>query len=1358
MEEINVNISLTGAEAAVSDLRAYTDSLESAALAQDKAGSSAAKMASGMDAGAAAIARAREETLRLRSAAVQAAEGNRIFQDSEESVIRPTEAQTAMLESQTRALLLQRDAQIKALDAHQNFAANMAKSAPKLNRLGLGIAASVTGGLYEGIKQYMAFNQKMTQSFTQAGVAFNKQKALTQDMGNIAKATGRSFNDMADALYRVASATAGMNSGRGASTSQLNSLVRQTANLQVLGNLSSGAQAEQAARIMGSVVNSGIGGSNVKTIAATTNAIVGAGDIRMSELITALGRGVLTSGKTVGLDYKQIGAFVDLLTSRGTTGASAGTYVAHAFQLLAGSTAQAANWQKAIGLGGGEMINTMKHQGLNAAVQLLYSHMQKLTNTPESIKMMQKAGLSSDQINAWIAGLQPGSDMQTSVMQRAMTAMFGGGRQAMPLMTLLQSAGIDTSKLSNGLLTSKDMRGPTYQEILDNINRRSNSKTYNKDVSAALNTPRVQEQKLLRTLQWDLIQFGKIATPIWLDLLTGATKVANLFLKFKGYLVELGAVLAGIVTTIAVKEGFKFAGKAKDAFGAVSYWKTRGMARMSGDNNPRLTKSAQNYAGKRGLIFSEEYKNQIEQLAVTKETLDSNLAILREVGSLVEIETLRAGQDKKLSDLNFRAVSTAGRFPFSLAGSGYLGETQRGPIPKESSIAGGVERSVARSVGGGVSRGGAYVQDELLGEILTTLRQIEVKGSMGGGGGGGRGRYSRNRYDSEGNLLPSARKVRGARGVSMGKEVSSLEKQLILGGEKTVHGGALLDKYGRPLAVRGAETAVADVAKVAEKQGLAKIVEGGAGRILGMGASTAGATAGLEAAGVGLDATGFGAPLGLALNAAGFAIPFVAPLLAPKVTSIAKDIGSSLASFFGRGNTNNPYSGTPSTIMPGGFGSFNGGTGGGKGGGPGSSHKHGFHKDPPPRLTPGQIDAKAMFKRTMHLKKLAEKALREGDIPNYNMLMFEADASYTLGTTLQNGSPKELADYNKHKQKQDLQYLKKLKGSVIATRGGPVFDIDGKAYKTRMVGGKKIKAADFFENYDGKPGTAQQMINGLKYALNPPGPGESASFADFVNAQKRIRKIGKYDPMTGTQNWGFKQNAIAGGFHFNGGRAVTPQITKGMWVGTGSQRVFIKPGDFGGEINRSTFGNDFQGKGGVIIGGGGWQMGQRGQGDTAVMNALGHMFGNTKELEGSRVANRLNFGGKQISAWERHVGPERVKVGMESVLAQAAIDRKNAGKNMTIAKADYAKGTAESIKAAGQHLRAAQMLQKDATTLDTAGAKMKDAFVGKGMKLDSQTITDIQTAMQGALKGAGFSGQEIAAAITSGIKTVSARS
>jgi uncharacterized protein YajQ (UPF0234 family) len=151
------------------------------------------------------------------------------------------------------------------------------------------------------------------------------------------------------------------------------------------------------------------------------------------------------------------------------------------------------------------------------------------------------------------------------------------------------------------------------------------------------------------------------------------------------------------------------------------------------------------------------------------------------------------------------------------------------------------------------------------------------------------------------------------------------------------------------------------------------------------------------------------------------------------------------------------------------------------------------------------------------------------------------------------------------------------------------------------------------------------------------------------------------------------------------------------------------------------------------------------------------MFGNVKELEGSRVVNRLNFGGKQISAWEKHVGPERVKVGMESVLTQAAIDRKNAGKNMSIAKADYAKGTTESIKAAGQHLRAAEMLQKDAKTLDAAGAKMKDAFVGNGMKLDSKTINDIQTAMHGALKGVGLSGQEIAAAITLGIKTLGSR-
>ena len=665
-EEININMTLTGSQAVVQELMNYIKNMAESnkvtvtfSDAAKKAGASLGALGKEMGAAAgragkyaASTATANAETQRSIAAQDRAAA----------AYMRQTHA----IERAAQATLIQRDALAASVAKQQTAMQSFANSAPKLTRMATWSIGLIGGAVYEGIKQYTDFNKKMVQASTEAGISFDKQAQLTKNIGQIAKDTGRSYNDLADALYRVGSATSGWNSGKGASTGQITDLVRQTANLATIGNLSSGAQSDQAARVIGAVVNSGMAKGGTKNAAAQINAIVGAGDIRMSEFITALGRGVLTSGKSVGLDLKQVGAYVDLLTSRGVTGASAGTYVAHAFQLLAGSTSQAAGIQGALGIESGKMTDIMKNQGLGPAVQYLYEHMQKLQAVPylqyggatgqaAAEKMMLKMGLSPDQVSAMEQGLTPGSDMQRAVMQRLMTGMFGGGRQAMPLMTLMQTSGIDISSLDKSM-GGYMANGPSYQDILKNIDSHSTNSHYDKVLKASLDTPAAKQAKLMRQLQGDFIEFGKTVYPIWINLLHGVTILVSGLMKLKGALYGVAIAVGGLLLAAGVKGAANLAMRAKDTIGAASYWRTRGLTRLAGGDlkNVTLSKSAEAYASKRGLEGSEVYRNQLRQIAIADAQLAVLRGILMERGSQNLIRSPLKGESKSLLSRGLR--------------------------------------------------------------------------------------------------------------------------------------------------------------------------------------------------------------------------------------------------------------------------------------------------------------------------------------------------------------------------------------------------------------------------------------------------------------------------------------------------------------------------------------------------------------------------------------------------------------------------------------------------------------------------------------------------------------------------------
>lgn len=741
MENVSVHIDITGAEAAAKGVRDFTSAIKAADAAQTKAAKSAKAMSDSSLAASKALDKLTKLAVSLEAslktvntemknvartartlsganervtttsrqaagalkgvgtASRSASTGMRDLGASETKATGPTLAMTQALENQTRQLMIQRDALVKSMAAQTSFVDRMATSAPKLNKFSLYLAGGVLGGAYAGIKQYMDFNKQITQTFSQANVEITKQAALTKNVRDIAKETGRSYHDVADALYRVASATSAWHGGKGASTKELTALTRETANLQTLGNLQTGAQSDQASRVIGAIANAGLKDfAHIKdpkkrahAIGASVNAIVGAGDLRMSDLISALGRGVEASAKSVGLSFKDSGAFIDLLTSRGVSGSSAGTYVSHAFQLLAGSTKQGRDWQAAMGLGSGKMLETMQTKGLAPAVEMLGRHMRQLksveylkyggeTGQAAAEKMMTAAGLDPALIKDWQSGAlkdpSRGRDLK-KVEQAAMTAMFGGGRQAMPVMTLIQA-------------TKKGQ----FQDIVKKVTETSNQATYTKDIKLAMNTPAQKQAQVIRKMQDQLITLGEKLTPVWLGMLTAANKVLDVMSKFKGILYEIATVATVLIGSMALRYGAKAAVGIRNSFGAMSYMGKTGTAGIASRMGARgeayaanmrgsisatrtnwrgreVTTWAGKYADSKKLQYGTHFMSQQRELDHSNELIARADRMLRTMGSAETSATLFAETTQrtgsKLATTMFRLEQMLDRINVRLA-------------------------------------------------------------------------------------------------------------------------------------------------------------------------------------------------------------------------------------------------------------------------------------------------------------------------------------------------------------------------------------------------------------------------------------------------------------------------------------------------------------------------------------------------------------------------------------------------------------------------------------------------------------------------------------------------------------------
>ena len=426
------------------------------------------------------------------------------------------------------------------------------------------------GVAYESVKKFMSFNSKLTQSVTQAGVPLKNMSQISAGILDISRQTGQSANDLADAFYRVASATAGSKT----SVKDMLTYTKAIAQFNILGNIPQGVQSENSARVVMAAVNAqlrgtrGTGKAAVDKIVASLNAIIGTGDIRASDLLAGFGRGYLAVGKANNLSMADMGAAIDTLTQLGTGGAAAGTMAQRAIQMMFSPTTQGAKGLAMVGLKYDSLRKAETSGGLPAALKMLSDHLKKFDvfNYPKYKGASGRQG-AINQLEEWFQGQLPQkfidqwskgmaskgglSDAdQRQIMTMMLSKMYGGSRSSATMMNLL----FDLPRLT-----------ANYQ----NIQAHSTQAYLKKQEAVAGQSPAVQFRKIVANINADLIQLGKTLTPLALKIAHGFGGLVNAITKFKPLLYTLIAAVGGLATAYVAIKAAQFGKGVFGMFGSI---------------------------------------------------------------------------------------------------------------------------------------------------------------------------------------------------------------------------------------------------------------------------------------------------------------------------------------------------------------------------------------------------------------------------------------------------------------------------------------------------------------------------------------------------------------------------------------------------------------------------------------------------------------------------------------------------------------------------------------------------------------------------------------------------------------------
>ncbi|HEY6021601.1 MAG TPA: phage tail tape measure protein [Candidatus Paceibacterota bacterium] len=361
------------------------------------------------------------------------------------------------------ALIAATKRSITALEKNATVADSVRAS---MEKMGKGSALALTAIAAYSIKSATDFQANMELIKTQAHESQSTVDGLSKSVLNLAPTVGVGPNELAKGLYHVASAAA----GTGMSAATMMDILTNSAKTAQMG-LSDMESTSTA--LVGTMVTGMKDVHGAADAVSYLNTIVGMGNIRMQDLVNAIGTGALPAFKSAGMGMRDFGASLTLLTDMGEPATQVATRLRTSIVMMTHETPAADKQLAKIGLSTKKLAEDLNSPGgMLKAITDLRDHMKGLSQ-PDQNRILEGA--------------------------------FGGARTGSTIEALVQNV---------------DRLGAKYKMFGTEASR---AKTMQDGWNATQNTARQKMHELGASLQVMAIQFGQKLLPIvskFIDFLT----------------------------------------------------------------------------------------------------------------------------------------------------------------------------------------------------------------------------------------------------------------------------------------------------------------------------------------------------------------------------------------------------------------------------------------------------------------------------------------------------------------------------------------------------------------------------------------------------------------------------------------------------------------------------------------------------------------------------------------------------------------------------------------------------------------------------------------------------------------------
>ncbi|HVB24130.1 MAG TPA: phage tail tape measure protein [Ktedonobacteraceae bacterium] len=386
----------------------------------------------------------------------------------------------------------------KATVSSTSLASSLKSTGESLSGVGRTISTYVTlpvaGIAYEAVKSAMSFQTQMNLIQTQAGDTTDSLSWLSNQVLQLSQNSMWTPDQLAAGLYHLTSV--GL---RGADA--INAL-NSAQQLAAVG----GANLEDTTNAVAVAWKSGISGAqSFGDAAASLNAIVGAGNMRMNDLVAALGpTGLLAAGKAAGLTLNDVGAAEALLADMTGNAQTSAQHLRQALLLMQSPSTAAQKALASIGISSNQLGVDLQEGGIQQALGDVNKHLNDTFGPTAATSVQTYMNLLQTQGPAAADAFANSSANAASTISKA----FGGSRSSSVIMQLL--GGYDSG---------------SFTQKLQSIQQSTNN--FAQDYKTKQSEAQYQFDHALAQVMTDLTKLGQTIMPEVTNVVNDGAKAVN---------------------------------------------------------------------------------------------------------------------------------------------------------------------------------------------------------------------------------------------------------------------------------------------------------------------------------------------------------------------------------------------------------------------------------------------------------------------------------------------------------------------------------------------------------------------------------------------------------------------------------------------------------------------------------------------------------------------------------------------------------------------------------------------------------------------------------------------------------------